>query len=105
MRMKIRNLSGKLRAGLARPSAPAAVIVAIAFAILPAVSKVHAGETYCNPLDIDYKYNFEGKRAGISYRSGADPVIINHDGKYYLFETIGYGFWRSDNLRDWEHVK
>ncbi|HUS36463.1 MAG TPA: family 43 glycosylhydrolase [Verrucomicrobiae bacterium] len=80
-------------------------MVAIILAILSAVSKVQAGETYCNPIDIDYKYNFEGRRAGISYRSGADPVIINHEGKYYLFETIGYGFWRSDNLRDWEHVK
>src|SRR5687768_8110672 len=104
MRMKIRNLRGRLRAGQTRASARA-VIVAIVIAILPAVSRVQAGETYCNPLDIDYKYNFEGRRAGISYRSGADPVIINHDGKYYLFGTIAYGFWRSDNLRDWEHVK
>jgi xylan 1,4-beta-xylosidase len=64
-----------------------------------------AGETYCNPLDIDYKYNFEGRVQNISYRSGADPVVVNHEGRYYLFETIGYGFWRSENLRDWEHVK
>jgi len=62
-------------------------------------------QTYCNPLDIDYKYNFEEKWRSISYRSGADPVIINHNGAYFLFGTIANGFWRSKNLRDWEHVR
>lgn len=80
-------------------------ISGIAAGLLGLAISAVAQETYCNPIDIDYKYNFEGRRAGISYRSGADPVIINHGGKYYLFETIGYGFWRSDHLRDWEHVK
>ncbi|HET9803893.1 MAG TPA: hypothetical protein VFP96_11690, partial [Candidatus Acidoferrum sp.] len=32
--------------------------------------------TYCNPLDLDYQYNFEEKWRNISYRSGADPVIV-----------------------------
>jgi len=36
--------------------------------------------TYCNPIDIDYKYNFEQLNEEISYRSGADPVIVNHKG-------------------------
>lgn len=69
------------------------------------LSLARAGETYCNPLDLDYKYNFEERRRNISYRSGADPVIINHEGRYYLFGTIADGFWRSENLRDWQHVK
>lgn len=29
--------------------------------------------TYCNPIDIDYRYSFEQLNRGISYRSGADP--------------------------------
>jgi xylan 1,4-beta-xylosidase len=33
--------------------------------------------TYANPIDIDYKYNFEQLNEGISYRSGADPVFVN----------------------------
>src|SRR5579872_5353856 len=49
--------------------------------------------TYANPIDIDYKYNFEQHNEGISYRSGADPVIVVQGGKYYLFETIGDGYW------------
>lgn len=60
--------------------------------------------TYANPIDIDYKYNFEQKNQGVSYRSGADPVIVVHRGEYYLFETIGEGFWRSRDLGTWQHI-
>ena len=60
--------------------------------------------TYANPIDIDYRYNFEQKNEGISYRSGADPVIVVHRGAYYLFETIGDGYWRSTDLGTWEHI-
>src|SRR5262249_40138982 len=35
----------------------------------------------------------------------ADPVLINHQGEYYLFGTIANGYWHSENLRDWHHVK
>ncbi|MCU0352762.1 MAG: discoidin domain-containing protein [Cytophagales bacterium] len=60
--------------------------------------------TYCNPMDIDYKYNFEQLNERISYRSGADPVIINHKGEYYLFVTISGGWWHSKNLVNWTYV-
>jgi hypothetical protein len=60
--------------------------------------------TYANPIDIDYKYNFEQHNQGISYRSGADPVIVVQRGDYYLFETIGDGYWRSKDLGTWEHI-
>ena len=60
--------------------------------------------TYANPIDIDYKYNFEQLNAGISYRSGADPVIVPHRGEYYLFETIAGGYWRSPDLAHWTWI-
>jgi len=63
-----------------------------------------AARTYCNPLDHDYRYNFEQLNQGISYRSGADPVIVPHRGAYYLFGTIGAGWWRSTDLARWAHV-
>src|SRR5262245_33900005 len=68
-------------------------------------SHAQGGKTYCNPLDLDYPYNFEQRERNISYRSGADPVLINHQGEYYLFGTIADGYWHSKNLRDWRHVK
>jgi hypothetical protein len=61
-------------------------------------------KTYCNPMDIDYKYNFEQLNEKISYRSGADPVIVNHKGEYYLFVTISGGWWHSKDLVHWDFV-
>jgi xylan 1,4-beta-xylosidase len=49
--------------------------------------------TYCDPIDIEYKYNFEQLNGGISYCSGADPVIVNHKGEYYLFVTVSDGYF------------
>jgi hypothetical protein len=60
--------------------------------------------TYCNPLDIDYKYNFEQLNEGISYRSSADPVIVTHGDDYYLFATIAGGYWRSHDLIRWDFI-
>lgn len=62
-------------------------------------------KTYCNPVDVNYQYNFEQFNQGISYRSGADPVIVNHKGEYYLFSTIARGWWHSEDLIHWRHVK
>lgn len=60
--------------------------------------------TYANPIDIDYRYNFEQHNEGISYRSGADPVIVVQRGAYYLFETLGDGYWESHDLGTWRHI-
>ncbi len=68
------------------------------------VSAQSRTRTYANPIDIDYRYNFEQKNQGISYRSGADPVIVVQGGRYYLFETIGDGYWESTDLGAWRHI-
>src|SRR5947209_8752361 len=47
--------------------------------------------TYANPVDVDYRYNFEQINEGVSYRTGADPAIVNHKGTYYLFMTFDHG--------------
>ncbi len=61
--------------------------------------------TYANPVDVDYRYNFEQLNEQISYRTGADPVIVRHKDAYYLFMTLADGYWRSTNLLDWRFVK
>jgi xylan 1,4-beta-xylosidase len=61
-------------------------------------------QTYCNPMDIGYRYNWEQINKNISYRSGADPVIINHKSEYYLFVTISGGYWRSTDLINWKYI-
>jgi hypothetical protein len=47
--------------------------------------------TYANPVDVDYRYNFEQINERISYRTGADPVIVRHQDAYYLFMTLADG--------------
>jgi xylan 1,4-beta-xylosidase len=60
--------------------------------------------TYINPIDVDYRYNWEQTNGGVSYRTGADPVIVRHKDAYYLFQTLADGYWRSTNLIDWSFV-
>ena len=82
-----------------------AALGAATIAMCPIVRAQSAGiRTYCNPVDIDYKYNFEQLNEGISYRSGADPVIVRQHGEYFLFETIAGGYWRSRDLIHWKFV-
>ena len=61
-------------------------------------------KTYCNPVDINYKYQSLQIEQNISYRSGADPVIINHKNEYYLFVTNSAGWWHSKDLLHWNFV-
>ena len=60
--------------------------------------------TYANPVDIDYRYNFEQVNEQISYRTGADPVFVRHGDAYYLFQTLADGYWRSPDLLHWTFV-
>lgn len=60
--------------------------------------------TYANPIDIDYRYNWEQVNEGISYRTGADPAIVNHKGRIYMFQTLADGYWSTDNLVDWTFI-
>ncbi len=60
--------------------------------------------TYINPVDVDYRYNWEQTNNGVSYRTGADPAIVRHKGAYYLFQTLADGYWRSTNLIDWTFI-
>jgi len=79
--------------------------LALAALIAAGASGAQPGKrTYANPIDIDYRYNFEQVNEGISYRTGADPVIVRHKGAYYLFQTLADGYWRSTDLVDWTFI-
>lgn len=63
-------------------------------------------KTYCNPIDIDYSYMTHYRsRSNVSYRSGADPAVVNYQGKYYLFVTRSHGYWVSDDMSNWQFIK
>ncbi|MCK7590673.1 family 43 glycosylhydrolase [Subsaxibacter sp. CAU 1640] len=63
-------------------------------------------KTYCNPIDIDYSYmsHYRAKNK-VSYRSGADPAVVNFKGKYYMFVTRSHGYWVSDDMSNWKFIR
>jgi Beta-xylosidase len=61
-------------------------------------------DTYCNPLDIDYTYAVFDSDRDLSYRSGADPAVVEFKGEYYLFVTRSMGYWHSKDLLDWDFI-
>ncbi|WP_189339727.1 family 43 glycosylhydrolase [Rhodanobacter denitrificans] len=83
----------------------------ILFAILLAAagagsaSAATGGRTWANPLDIDYRYNYEQMNQGISYRTGADPAFVRYGDAYYLFLTLADGYWCSTDLVHWQFVQ
>lgn len=62
--------------------------------------------TYCNPIDIDYTYmsHYRAER-DVSYRSGADPSVVNFKGKYYMFVTRSHGYWVSEDMGHWRFIR
>ncbi|MDR5589088.1 family 43 glycosylhydrolase [Christiangramia sediminicola] len=62
-------------------------------------------ESYINPLDIDYTYMVYNSSKNISYRSGADPAVVEFRGEYYMFVTRSFGYWHSTDLLNWDFVE
>jgi hypothetical protein len=62
------------------------------------------GNTYCNPLNIDYTYMVYNSDKSISYRSGADPAVVSFRGEYYMFVTRSMGYWHSTDLTNWDFI-
>ena len=57
--------------------------------------------TYCNPLDLSYRYSHMKEHAPLAHREGADPTLIFFKGKYYAFVSMSAGFWYSNDLLNW----
>jgi len=62
-------------------------------------------ETYINPLDLDYTYMVYNSSRNKSYRSGADPAVVEFKGDYYMFVTRSFGYWHSTDLVNWNFIK
>ncbi|WP_299758299.1 family 43 glycosylhydrolase [uncultured Pontibacter sp.] len=61
--------------------------------------------TYCNPINIDYTYAVYDAHKDISYRSGADPAVVEFRDEYYMFVTRSMGYWHSTDLQSWNFIK
>lgn len=62
-------------------------------------------QTYCNPIDLDYTYMVYNSKNNLSYRSGADPAVVEFQGEYYMFVTRSFGYWHSTDLVNWDFIK
>lgn len=53
----------------------------------------------CNPVDLSYRYQEvvpDGDPdARIVFREGADPSVVRHHGRYFMFVSMSRGFWYS----------
>lgn len=58
--------------------------------------------TYCNPLDLGYRYSHMKEQKALAHREGADPTLIYFKGVYYAFVSMSAGFWYSDDLLEWK---
>lgn len=59
-------------------------------------------KTFCNPLNLDYRFMvIEG---GDGIREAADPVVVSYKGKYFLFASKSSGYWHSTDFVNWTHV-
>ena len=81
-----------------------AVVLASPLAADAARAQAEGIGTWANPLDLDYRYNWETLNRGLSYRASADPVLVVHGGEYFLFGTLVAGWWHSRDLVRWRHV-
>jgi xylan 1,4-beta-xylosidase len=65
--------------------------------LLLATQTAKAQQTFCNPLNLNYRFMGDAKDA----REAADPVIILFKDDYYLFASRSGGYWTSTDLHDW----
>lgn len=73
--------------------------------LTPSFQAFSQKKTYCNPIDIDYSYMGVNAAKKVSYRSGADPAVINFKGRYFMFVTRSFGYWYSDDMSQWNFVE
>lgn len=80
-----------------------AVSCVAATTLLPVAQNLRM-DTYCNPLNVDYTYMIYNAEKDISYRSGADPAVVEFRGEYYMFVTRSNGYWHSTDLQNWNFI-
>ena len=89
------------------PSARCAIL-GIAIGLLAASAAVALSAnaerppTFCNPLDLPYRFNSLKK---VPMREAADPVIVRFKGEYWLFASKAGGYWHSKEMVNWDFVE
>lgn len=61
-------------------------------------------QTYCNPLNIPYRFALRSHQQGKVGREAADPFIRYKDGTYWLFASKCGGYFHSKDLVHWNFI-
>ena len=77
----------------------------LVFLSLTSYGQSQSQKTYINPLNIDYTYAIYDSHRDLSYRSGADPAVVEFKGEYYMFVTRSMGYWHSKDLQNWSFIE
>lgn len=79
-------------------------VVAVSLGMAASAQSMQS-RTYCNPLNVDYTYMIYNSADDKSYRSGADPAVVEFRGEYYMFVTRSMGYWHSKDLLNWDFIQ
>lgn len=80
------------------------IVVFVLSSGIDAVAQDAQMQTYCNPINLDYTYMIYNSHNDLSYRSGADPAVVEFRNEYYMFVTRSMGYWHSKDLMNWEFI-
>ncbi len=83
-----------------------AVSTLAAASALPGAETAPQPATFCNPLDLPYRFVLQDNAIakGASCREAADPTMVSHRGRFWLFASKSGGYWHSKDLVHWEFV-
>jgi xylan 1,4-beta-xylosidase len=62
--------------------------------------KVSRFDTYCNPIDLAYRFQLHPA----SRREAADPTMVFFKDQYWLFPSKSGGYWQSPDLLHWNFI-
>ena len=75
------------------------LLIVITF-ILGIQAETLFGQTYCNPLNLSFKYSPDSK----TKPDLADPTVVLYKNNYFLFASKAGGYWYSGDLLSWKFV-
>ncbi|HEX4084488.1 MAG TPA: family 43 glycosylhydrolase [Chthoniobacteraceae bacterium] len=77
------------------------LLVSLFSLALIASTAAAAPATFCNPLDIPYRFRLKTPSA----REAADPTVIVFHGEYWLFASKSGGYWHTRDFVNWKFVE
>lgn len=84
---------------MTRPCLPAAILLLAV--LLTGCRSVDTTRVVANPIDLDYAFTLNEGPQFNGMREAADPVVEIFKGRYYLFPSMSFGYWSSEDMQHW----